>query len=112
MTSPRRFAPFAAVVVIAAAVLPACTWVEPDAGGKGIRVARGEDLSGCTDLRRTIEVSVKHSVAGIERNELKVRDELESLARNEAADDGDADTIQAINEPANGEQEFAVYRCR
>lgn len=40
-----------------------------------------------------------------------MRDELESLARNEAARIG-ADSIQAIDEPLNGEQRFGAYDCR
>lgn len=92
--------------------LTACTWVEPDAGGQRIRVAHGEDLSGCVDLHTTITVSVKHEIAGVERKAIKVRDELESLARNEAASSGAADTIQALEEPHDGEQRFAAYDCR
>lgn len=91
----------------------ACTWVEPDAGGRSIRVAYDDNaVAGCIDLRRTVTVSVKADVLGIERNEIKVRDELESLARNEASKFSEADTIRARDEPANGEQTFAVYDCR
>lgn len=91
----------------------ACTWVEPDAGGRTIRVAYDDNaVSGCIDLRRTVTVSVKADVLGIERNAIKVRDELESLARNEAARFPEADTIRARSEPLGGEQTFAVYDCR
>lgn len=88
----------------------ACTWVEPDAQGKQIRVAYGKDLGACAH-KGTITVSVKNKVGFYERNDLKVRDELESLARNEAADLG-ADTVQALGEPENGEQRFGAYACR
>lgn len=91
----------------------ACTWVEPDAGGRTIRVAYDDNaVARCIDLRRTVTVSVKADLLGIERNEIKVRDELESLARNEAARFPEADTIRARNEPVAGEQTFAVYDCR
>jgi hypothetical protein len=91
----------------------ACTWVEPDAGGRTIRVAYDDNaVARCLDLRRTVTVSVKADLLGIERNELKVRDELESLARNEAAKFAEADTIRARSEPSGGEQTFAVYDCR
>jgi hypothetical protein len=91
----------------------ACTWVEPDAGGRSIRVAYDDNaVAGCIDLRRTVTVSVKADLLGIERNAIKVRDELESLARNEASKFPEADTIRARDEPANGEQTFAVYDCR
>jgi hypothetical protein len=55
-------------------------------------------------------VSVKADIAGIDRKQMKVRDELESLARNEAATLG-ADTVQALGEPRDGEQRFAAYSC-
>lgn len=90
--------------------LASCTWVEPDAGGKQIRVAYGKDLSACTH-KGTVTVSVRSKVGFYERNDLKVRDELESLARNEAGDLG-ADTIQALAEPVEGEQKFGAYDCR
>lgn len=88
----------------------ACTWVEPDEAGKNVRVAYGKNLSACTS-KGDVTVSVKYKVGLYRRNDLKVRDELESLARNEAARLG-ADTIQAIDEPLNGEQRFTAYDCR
>jgi len=45
-----------------------------------------------------------------ERNELKVKDELEVLARNEAPG-LDADTIQAKGPPVDGAQRFVAFRC-
>ena len=53
---------------------------------------------------------MKHSVAFYERNEVKVRDELETLARNEAPG-VPADTVQALGEPSGGTQRFADWRC-
>lgn len=100
-------------VAVLALSASACTWVEPDAGGRTIRVAYDEaTVAGCIDLRRTITVSVKADVLGIARSEIKVRDELESLARNEASKIPAADTIRARSEPRDGEQTFAVYDCR
>ena len=105
-----RALPFAASLALALA-LPACTWVKMEAGGAAVQVAhRGEDLGGCT-RRGEVGVSVKDKVGLYRRNELKVRDELETMARNEAATLG-ADTVQALNEPSAGEQRFAAYACR
>lgn len=100
------------ILLIAAATLAfaACTWVEPDAQGKQIQVAYGKELGACK-LKGKVTVSVRSKVGFYERNDLKVRDELESLARNEAADLG-ADTIQALAEPVEGEQQFGAYDCR
>ncbi|MBC7990462.1 MAG: DUF4156 domain-containing protein, partial [Luteimonas sp.] len=57
-----------------------------------------------------VTVSVKDSVAFYDRNALRVREELETLARNEAPGIG-ADTVEALGPPANGEQRYAAWRC-
>lgn len=99
------------VAAIAAATLGACTWVKMEPQGQGIRVAReAEDLSYCT-RRGEVTVSVRDRVAFYERNELKVRDELEVLARNEAPR-LQADTVQPLGEPYEGEQRFVALACR
>lgn len=88
----------------------ACTWVKMEPGGSAMRVARvSDDLAGCAK-RGEVGVAVKDKVGLYQRNELKVRDELETMARNEAASLG-ADTVQALNEPSAGEQRFAAYAC-
>ena len=98
---------------LSAAVLCAlsgCTWVKMEPQGAEVRVARaGDDLSGCT-RRGEVGVSVRDNVGLYQRNDLKVRDELETLARNEAAS-LDADTVQAVNQPSDGEQKFLAYAC-
>jgi len=99
------------LILMSLAALSACTWVKLEPGGASTRVAReGEDLSYC-ERRGEIGVSVKHNVAFIERNPLKVRDELETMARNEATGMA-ADTVRAIDEPLYGEQRFDAYACR
>ncbi len=110
-----RIASFSATVLRAATLaavltVAACTWVEPDAKGRNVRVVYEGSLEGACRNLGTVTVSVKHEVAGIARNRLKVQDELESLARNEAATMG-GDSIQALGEPTAGEQRFAVFRC-
>lgn len=99
-----RLAAITAVVLLA----PACTWVHMAPGASAVRVADGPP-TGCEN-RGQIEVSVKHSVAFYDRDPIKVRDELETLARNEAPGIG-ADTIHPLGAPANGEQKFAAWRC-
>jgi hypothetical protein len=79
-------------------------------GGSNVRVARmSDDLSACT-LRGDVAVSVRDKVGLYQRNDLKVRDELETLARNEAPGLG-ADTVQPSNEPVDGEQRFTAFAC-
>lgn len=90
--------------------LSACTWVKMEPQGLEVRVAHaGDDLSGCT-RRGEVGVSVRDKVGLYQRNDLKVRDELETMARNEASSLG-ADTVQAVNQPSAGEQNFLAYSC-
>ncbi len=90
-------------------VLGACTWVETTPSGNAVRVAYDGNVSGCRDAG-SISVSVKDKIAFYQRSDLTVRDELESLARNQAAGIP-ADTIKATSEPKHGEQQFAAYVC-
>ncbi|PJJ97554.1 hypothetical protein CO641_11405 [Lysobacteraceae bacterium NML91-0213] len=86
----------------------ACTWVHMAPGASAVRVAPTAP-SGC-EKRGEVEVSVKHNVAFIERNQLRVREELETLARNEAPGMG-ADTVHPLAPPTAGSQRFAAWRC-
>lgn len=98
------------LALFAAATLGACTWVAPDTGGRQIDVAYSGVAGHCRHVG-DVSVSVAHRVAGVRRNEIKVKDELESLARNEAAT-MNADTIAPVDEPEDGAQSFRAYRCR
>jgi hypothetical protein len=92
------------------ASLGGCTFVKMAEGGKQVRVAgAAESLAAC-EKRGEVSVSVKNSLGPYERNDLRVRDELETLARNEAPG-LQADTVQPKGEPADGEQRFVAYRC-
>lgn len=91
-------------------LMSGCAWVKMDPAGEAVRVARaGQDMSACT-RRGEVAVSVKASVGPIQRDHIKVLDELEMLARNEAAT-LPADTIQAKGPPVDGEQRFIAYNC-
>ena len=65
--------------------------------------------AGC-EKRGEVEVGVKHSIAFIDRNDLRVREELETLARNEAPGLG-ANVIHPLGDPAGGSQRFAAWHC-
>lgn len=99
-----------AVPLLLAATLGACSWgITLDSGGKEVRTAWDGDVAGCRELGR-IGVSVLDHVGPIDRNDIKVRDELEVLARNEAAAMG-ADTIAPLGEPRDGAQRWMAYSC-
>jgi hypothetical protein len=97
------------IVLLATASLGACTWVKPDARGEQIKVAYFGEPTHCEPMGE-ITVSVAHRVAGVRRSHMKVKDELESLARNAAP--AGADTVVPQGEPVEGEQVFKSYRCR
>ena len=96
--------------LLISALLPAgCTWVDPTVSGSVVRVAYDGNVSGCRDAG-TVAVTVADKIAFYHRSELKVRDELETMARNEAAN-LPADTIKPLSEPKDGSQRFQAYVC-
>ena len=88
--------------------LSGCTWVHMAPGAAEVRVL-ADAPAGC-EKRGEVEVSVKDSLGPYERNPVRVRDELETLARNEAPGIG-ADTVNPLAPPADGAQRFAAWRC-
>jgi hypothetical protein len=98
------------VLLSAALLAPACTFVKMAPGADEVSVvALGRALPGC-EKRGAVEVSVKDRLGPYERDHLRVRDELETLARNEAPSLA-ADTIQPEAPPNDGVQRFVAYRC-
>jgi len=87
----------------------ACTWVKPTISAENVRVAYDGNVGGCKPAG-DISVSVADKVAFYHRPDLKVRDELETLARTQAAAIP-ADTIKPTGEPVDGSQSFEAYVC-
>jgi hypothetical protein len=99
------------LVAVLFVVLSACTFVKMAPGGAQVQVARADrDLSSCQQ-RGEIAVSVKDRLGPYSRDPIRVRDELETLARNEAPG-LQADTVQPKGDPADGEQRFLAFRCQ
>ena len=88
--------------------LSACTFVHMAPSAAKVKVLSASP-SGCVK-RGEVEVSVKHKVGFYERSESQVRDELETLARNEASS-VPANTVQPLDQPYNGSQRFAALDC-
>lgn len=99
----------AVFVSVSVAAVAGCTFVRMAPGGEKVRVVERAP-SGCV-RRGEIEVSVRDSIPFHERNPLRVRDELEVLARNEAPGLG-ADTVQPVAPPVADAQRFIAWRCR
>jgi hypothetical protein len=90
-------------------VMSACTWVPLSDEGARVQLRSLEQARACEQKSR-VTVSVKDKVAGITRNEDKMRGELETLARNEAARVG-GNAVAAESEPTDGRQVFLIYHC-
>lgn len=101
----RTLLPFMLLLILAPS---ACTWVHMAPGASSVKVVTGPP-AGC-EKRGEVTVSVKDNVAFYDRNALRVREELETLARNEAPGIG-ADTVEALGPPVDGEQRYAAWRC-
>jgi hypothetical protein len=91
-------------------LLSACSWgITLDDAAKNVRTAWSGDVSACRDLGK-VTVSVMDHVGPVDRNNITVSDELEVLARNEAAT-MHADTIKPLAEPVDGSQPWGAYQC-
>lgn len=97
-------------VLLSMVLLDACSWgIHLDDSAKNVRTAWSGDVSSCRNLGK-VTVSVMDHVGPVDRNDITVRDELEVLARNEAAT-MHADTIKPLAEPSAGSQPWGAYRC-
>ena len=106
----RFIVPQICFLIVFVAVATGCEWVKMEPGAVQVHVLRaGDNVASCHRLGE-IAVSVKDRVGPYERNSVAVRDELETLARNEALT-LHADSVQPKAEPADGEQRWLAYRC-
>ena len=93
----------------AAFLLSGCAWVELTPQGKKVRVLSEAEVVSCKKLGTTT-ANVADKVGGLERKPHIIADNLETLARNAAAD-MKGDTIVPISAIEEGKQKFGVYRC-
>jgi metal-sulfur cluster biosynthetic enzyme len=97
--------------LLACLLIGACSFVPLDDNGKRVRVVdSAAETEGC-EAKGEITASVRDKLAFYEREQAKVSDEVEALARNEPASEG-ADTIRATNELKEGSRTFAAFRCK
>lgn len=97
------------LIVSAILVVSGCAWVKLTPEGEQVRILGSDQVSGCKKVGKTT-VSVLAKVGFAHRSEKRVKEELETLARNSAAN-MDGDTIVPISGIEEGEQSFDVYRC-
>jgi hypothetical protein len=89
--------------------LAACAWVSLTPDGEKVRVLNASEVSSCQEVGKT-QVSLRAKVAGVNRNEEKVANELSMLARNAAADMG-GDTVVPATPVADGKRTYTIYKC-
>jgi hypothetical protein len=100
-------------VLGASLLLSGCSFVNISEKGERVMVLKPTDVAHCRRLGSTV-VSVKDSIAGVDRSHEKMDIELEVLARNSAQDvgGGQGDTVVREERLGDGKQRFGVYRCR
>jgi hypothetical protein len=98
------------MLLVPVLLLSACTWgITLDDAARNVRTAWSGDVSACRDMGK-ITVSVMDRVGPVDRNDITVRDELEVMARNQAAQ-MHADTVKPLAEPTDGSQPWGAYQC-
>ncbi len=99
------------VVIVCAIVLSvlSCTWVPLTDEGQNVRVLQTSAIADCKKVGRIGSKTTDHVVI-FARSDQKVREELKSLARNEASGLG-GDAIVPIGTATDGRQSFDIYRC-
>jgi hypothetical protein len=86
-----------------------CTWVPLTSEGENVRVLQASAVADCQKVGK-ITSKTSDRIWIFARTDQKIREELESLSRNEAVDlNGDA--IVPIGAVTDGRQTFEVYRC-
>ena len=88
----------------------ACTvsWVKLTPEGENVAILQAAEVTNCTPNGSTTVTVISKVV--VNRQPARVAEELRTLARNRAADRGDA--IVATGPVRNGEQSYNIYRCR
>ncbi len=96
-------------IALAGALALACTWVKLTPAGGAVRVAKENEVAGCETKGRT-HAQTTDRVLLFARGDPTIQNELESLARNEAALMG-GDAIVPASAIERGRQTFDVYVC-
>ena len=98
------------VIFLSLVVLGGCTWISLTPEGQKVRVVGSHDVAACKHIGKTT-ATVTDKVAGLKRKEHIIKENLEMLARNAAANMG-ADTIVPVGKIEGGRQAFNVYKCK
>ncbi len=99
------------IFVLAAAllVLGGCSFVSLTEKGKSVDIRANSSTADCRRLG-VVTVNGVQKVGFVSRGDKKVKTELSTLARNDAAVMG-GNVIVPLAEPTEGSQKFEVYDC-
>jgi hypothetical protein len=101
-----RFAAIAGLAIFAGG----CTWVKLTAPGEGVRVGTTAQVAACKRIGAT-HAKTSTKMAFFSRGGRKVDEEIETLARNEAAEMGGNTIVPQGPTSSEGRRSFDVYRC-
>lgn len=99
-----------AMIVLIAALLSSCSWVEPTTQGKTVLLVAPIHVQNCQYLGQSQSIT-KANLGPIQRNADTIELELITLARNQAAKMGGDSMVMTVP-PKEGQATFAVYRCK
>ena len=90
-------------------LMSACTWVQLTTAGEQVEIRAINQVPGCERLGRASSTTMDRLIV-VDRSTERQREELLTLARNEAANMG-GNVIVATTDISNGRQQFDVFRC-
>jgi hypothetical protein len=100
-------------ILLGAAVLVAlaagCNWAPLSAEGEQVQFANQKAVESCREVGKTT-ARTKDSLWIFPRSEETIREELRSLARNDAALMGGT-TVSPLGPAEDGQQRFGIYVC-
>jgi hypothetical protein len=86
-----------------------CTWVPLTPAGEAVAVTATNEVADCERIGST-QAKVVRKLWFIPRTRSVVQRELDTLARNEAAELG-GNTVTHMTDEEEGRRDFAVYTC-
>ncbi len=97
------------VLITILTLMNACTWVQLTSAGEQVEIRAINQVPGCERLGRASSTTMDRLIL-VDRSTEAQREELITLARNEAANMG-GNVIVATTNINNGRQQFDVFRC-
>ena len=86
-----------------------CNWAPLTEGGEQIQFLNQKAVESCQQIGTT-NARTKPTILGLDRDAATIREELRSLARNDAAKMGGT-AVSPLGSVENGEQSFGIYVC-